>query len=119
MVKIRFKSIGVNKLLNNIKNREDELYKKIKKEYISSGIRIVIAAKRTIIRNDNIITGRLLNSIKYTIKEKRRYGKISKIELEVGSVVHYAKYVERRYPFLFPAFEAEKPVLMRNLKNIK
>ena len=118
MIKFSTKFQDVNKVLKNLQNKEDNIYKNIRNEFDKSANRIVIEAKKTIIRNNNIITGKLLNSIYANVKERKKVGKLSSIELKVGTNVFYAIYVERKFPFLFPSFEIEKPVLMRNLKNI-
>ena len=80
-------------------------------------------------------TGRLRASIhteyfgrsgKLSISPKHKFfgrsGKLSispkhKFEVVVGTNVIYAVYVERRYPYLFPALENSRSALLQRLKS--
>jgi hypothetical protein len=51
----------------------------------------------------NVITGRLRGSITWTLGSDFRG-----VYADIGTVVHYAPFVERRYPFLLPALDMSR-----------
>jgi hypothetical protein len=102
---------GLNKVLQKLKSKKRRMTEEITKIFDETGKSIVIKSKR-IVRVD---TGRLKKSIHHrVIIQQKRY-----IILWVGTYVYYSIYVERRYPYLFPSAESEKPILFSKLKRLK
>jgi hypothetical protein len=117
-IKFDFKFKNTNTLIRHLERMQKTLEQQVEEAFLESAKTIETNAKKTIIRNNNIITGRLLRSITGDVKTRKKYGYKTNFTLRAYSRVFYAIYVERRYPYLFPAYEQERPRLMKKLKKI-
>lgn len=105
---------GINRVLKNLTEYNKNIENGIREEFEKAGKITVLKAQGTLIRNDNVRTGDLLRSVDYEVD----YKKFSSIELKVVAGMFYAKYVERRFPFLFPSVENEKVYLLYRLRRL-
>jgi hypothetical protein len=115
MIRLDVKFKGANVVIKNVGKRNDRL-KDIDKILDKSLDKIAKAAKNTIITENHVITGNLRDSLKY--ESKFSSGVYEGIAGSLDDKVFYDIYVERLYPYLFPAFVAEKSNLMNNLRNM-
>ena len=126
-------------LRNNLQNISRNLTNDIKRAMIETALtKIETVAKQTLTREGHVDTGRLRASI------HTRYGDINNLfsynddrnnyyngslladprddifrfEIFVGTNVEYAGYIERRFPYLIPAFESSKNYLARRIRSI-
>jgi hypothetical protein len=115
---IKFKLTGDKKVLQNLRKAESEIKNNILSEYELSAYDVQEEAKRILLAGGHYITGNLYRSIKGRLESKYKHGKLNNILVSVGSEVHYAIYMERYDPYLFPAMERYKPVLQRRLQSV-
>ena len=110
MIKMAVTAVGLNNVVKRLNLAKGRLPKQVIMIFEESGKRVERRAKR-IVRVD---TGRLKKSIHHRVtnKENRQIG------LWIGTDVYYSIYVERRFPYLFPSMEAEKPILFMKLKRL-
>lgn len=102
--------VGLNNILKKLDNAPNKITAEVQRIFEESAQNIENKAKSTV----RVDTGRLKSSIKYRVTNKGK----KMIGIIVGSDLYYAIYVERRYPYLFPSAEAEKPILIRKLQNM-
>lgn len=111
MIKIEIKEKDIKKALSNFTKYDKNVQKEVKEQIASSALAIETTAKRLV----PVKTGRLRSSIN---------SDIANIGAIVGTNVEYAPSVEfgtvkrPAKPFLFPAFEGERPKFVRALINI-
>ena len=117
-MKINFKITGIEKFQRHHDNFYKSLSRDVEQTLNKSARTIQRDAKNTIIRNNNIITGQLLRSVTGDVVAKRKYNVKANFTIRAYSRVFYAVYVERRYPYRFPAFEQERAKLMNKLRKI-
>ena len=114
MLNVKF---DTSNLLRNLPQINEKI-----KERVKSALRetAMVDVETPAKRQCRVDTGRLRASIhteyfgnsgKFTIAPKHD------LEVIVGTNVDYGRYVERRYPFLFPAFESSRSALLQRLKN--
>jgi len=127
---IQIEVSGEEQLRRRLRDLPEQIQESILTEMIETAItQIETEAKR----NCRVDTGRLRSSIHTEYKARRIYDytddagrgfsgdlniDIQDNEVVVGTNVEYAKTIEARYPFLFPALERAKPELKRRLMNI-
>lgn len=126
-------------LERNLTNLSRDITRDIKSIMVQTALtKIETVAKQTLTREGHVDTGRLRASI------HTRYGDVNnvftyrddmqnhyngnllvdprndifKFEIFVGTNVDYSKYIERRFPYLIPAFESSKPYLARKISNL-
>ena len=117
-MKFNFKITNIDRIAKHYDRTYRSISSGVEKELNSSAKKIQRDAKNTIIRNNNIITGQLLRSITGDVLSKKKYNVKSNFTLRAYSRVFYAIYVERLYPYLFPAWEQERHRLIRRLKKM-
>ena len=117
-MKFDFKFNNTEKFNKFYNNFYKSISNRVEVELTKSAMTIQKNAKGTIIRNNNIITGQLLRSVTGDVVTKRKYSVKANFTLRAYSRVFYAVYVERLYPYLFPAFENERAKLMKRLIKI-
>jgi len=118
-VNIKVKIDGVEEVVTNLNMINSDIRNKVQKELIIAGINVQNGAKKRC----PVDTGTLRNSI--AVK------KTDDLEVEVGTYLPetgaympYAAFVEygtskmKAQPFLFPAYEEEKPKFLKRLKRI-
>ena len=105
---------GLGNVLKRIKQKDKEIKKNIIGEFEFASSNIENEAKRRC----HVDTGRLKASIKAELKRKYRSGKLNTIDVIVGSDVHYAIYMERYDPYLYPAMEMYRPQLLNRLAGV-
>lgn len=110
MVRMAVTAVGLNNVLKRLDFAKGRISKEVIKIFDESGKRVEAHAKR-IVRVD---TGRLQRSIHHRVTNRGN----RQIGLWIGTDVYYSIYVERRYPYLFPSMEYEKPTLFANLRNL-
>lgn len=136
---VTFDIKGMDKLYNKFKSLDKKAKDEVKNEFNSSALKIQSDAKKVVV----VDKGFLRNSI--YLKEK---GTSSSFIYTVGAKAKYAPYIEfgtgglvdipdgynnfaamfkgkgirkvnlRARPFLIPAFEQEKPLLIKRLKQL-
>lgn len=110
-MKIKFEFKGVEKTVANMKKLSPELKRKISQQVAKSALNIQKGAKERC----PVDTGALRNSITVDF-----YGQMS---AEIAPHMPYAPYVEfgtrkmKAQPYLFPAFEEERPKYEAGLKK--
>lgn len=112
MLSVRFN--GSEALIRNYSRYSKDIEKKVGK--IINDVLEATAkdGKSSIVRNNHVITGKLRDSMKHELKHSNGI-----FNGRAGSFdCFYAIYVERLDPFLFPAWEAQKQVLRRELSKI-
>lgn len=110
MIKMTVTAVGLNNVVKRLNLASGRLPQKVISIFEESGQRVERRAKR-IVRVD---TGRLKRSIHHKVTNKGN----RQIGLWIGTDVFYSIYVERRYPYLFPSMEAEKPILFMKLTRL-
>lgn len=118
MMKFKFKVKNIEKISNHYDKFYKSLSNQVEKSLNKSAKTIQDNAKKTIIRNNNIITGNLLRSVTGEVLSERKYNVKAFFTLNAYSRIFYAIYVERRYPYLFPAYEHERVNIIKNLQKI-
>lgn len=109
---IRARIIGQDRLLRKLAQIEPALRAAMQREVKIAAVNIERGAKQ----RAPVDTGRLRNSIAHEIHE-------GGLNAEIGSNVDYAPFVEfgtrrmRAQPYLFPAFEEERPKYMDRLRR--
>lgn len=109
---IKVKIKGTDEVIRNLDNFNNHIEKEVEKEIINTATKVQAGAKQRC----PVDTGSLRNSI--SIK------KLDDMEVEVGAYMPYAAYVEfgtykmKAQPYLFPAFEEERPKFLRRLEKI-
>jgi len=123
---IKVKVDGVEEVLANLNNISERARRNIQNELITAAAHVMNGARKRC----PVDTGTLRNSI--------AVNKVSDFEVEVGtylpetppptlnveSYMPYAAFVEygtkkmKAQPFLFPAYEEEKPKFLKRLKRI-
>lgn len=111
MIRMDVTAVGLNNILQRLEMTKIKVGKEVQKVFEDSKDNIVKNSKRIV----RVKTGRLKRSIKGRVTNKGN----KFISIYAGTDVPYSIYIERRYPYLFPSFEAEKPRLIRNLRRIK
>lgn len=94
------------------------------------GLDLIRFATLIITANGNIDTGRLRASISAVVEDKtfeneqylsagksedKPRGNAGKLSLQYGTNVHYGVWIEKRFPFIKPAFLMNKPVYQKRL----
>jgi HK97 gp10 family phage protein len=111
MIKLKLNNRTLQNALNNIDKYSKEVQADVKKQIAKSTLTIESNAKR----NAPVDTGRLRSSIASNITDVRG---------EVGTNVEYALFIEfgtyksAGKPFLFSAWNAERPQFISSLKMI-
>lgn len=109
---IKVKIKGTDEVIKNLDSFNNHIEKEVEKEIINTATKVQARAKQRC----PVDTGSLRNSI--SIK------KLDDMEVEVGAYMPYAAYVEfgtykmKARPYLFPAFEEERPKFLRRLEKI-
>lgn len=139
MIKVRLE--GMEKAIRNLNSWETDKIRKVANQFDRSALAIEKNAKM----NAPVDTGRLRSDIQKQV-EKTEHNRV--VNAEVFNTVEYAPYIEfgtgllvdvpaeqqqyalqfkgktgrivsrRARPYLFPAFEQERPVLIQKLKEI-
>lgn len=109
---IKVKIDGVEEVVTNLNMINNDIRNKVQKELVIAGINVLNGARKRC----PVDTGALRNSISTK--------KIGDLEVETGAYMPYAAFVEygtskmKAQPFLFPAYEEEKPKFLKRLKRI-
>lgn len=109
---IRVRILGQDRLAQKLAQLEPTLRRALEREVKVAALNIQNGARRRVA----VKTGRLRNSITHEITE----GGLNAV---VGTNVEYGPYIEfgtrrmRARPYLFPAFEEERPRYMERLKR--
>lgn len=118
MVKLSFRAKNLNNILKNIDKYGENKVERINKILESNAEEAAIRAGVILLDNNHYITGTLLRSIKSKVKNRMKYGSSKVFKVYIYSDCHYAIYVERYDPYMFPAAEQQKQVLLAELKSI-
>ena len=110
MIRMDVTAVGLNNILKKLDMTKIKINKEVQQIFEESKDNIVNNSKRIVRKK----TGRLMRSIQGRVTNKSN----KMIGIYVGTDVPYSIYIERKYPYLFPSFEIEKPRLIRNLKKI-
>jgi HK97 gp10 family phage protein len=111
VIKLKIDEAQMRRALNNIEKYSKEVQDKVAKQIAISTLTIESSAKR----NAPVDTGRLRASIN---------SEISRVRGGVGVGVKYASFIEfgtykmAARPFLFPAWNMERPKFIASLKMI-
>jgi len=127
-----------NELRRNLNNLPNDIKRIVKGAMIEVAIvKIETVAKQTLTREGHVDTGRLRSSIhtrygnvntayNYRDKNGNIYDGTFKLapiddmyrfQVWVGTNVEYAGYIERRFPYLIPAFVSSKEHLVRKIRS--
>jgi hypothetical protein len=115
-MRLDVKFVGANVIIKSLERFNKNIEKGMKKVLSESLDKIAKDAKNTIITENHVITGNLRDSLRYKLTLSN--GIFDGVAGSLDTKVFYDIYVERLYPYLFPAYEAERPNLIRNLNNI-
>lgn len=115
MIKVKLE--GLETAIRNLHSWEKEKIKKVADQYNRSALAVEKNAKL----QAPVDTGRLRSDIQKQVT-KTDHNRV--VSAEVFNNVIYAPFVEfgakgrRARPYLFPAFEQERPILIQKLKEI-
>jgi hypothetical protein len=107
---------------SNILRNFPQLNEKMKKGILDALVKTALVDIETPAKqNVRVDTGRLRASIH--TEYMGHFGDLSikptnSLQVIVGTNVEYAVYVERRYPFLFPAFESSRSALISRISDV-
>lgn len=109
-VKITIDDREIRKITRNIDKYNRRANKAAEEAVVNNALKAQREAKQNIL----IDTGRARRNtrVKFQNKNGFRLGAI------VGTFVNYAIYIERKKPYLFPAFERARNNLLRDLRRI-
>ena len=110
MIRMNVTAVGLNNVLKKLGKVKGKINPEVTRIFKESAKNIEKNSKN-IVRVD---TGRLQKSIKSHVTNPNK----NIIGIYCGTNVPYSIYVERKYPYLFPAMEMEKPNLIRKLQSI-
>lgn len=102
-VNVDFQGIPPEDVAGIFSDMDRELERELADAAKDIGARFEGEVKRNIRANDQIDTGRMLNSIEFD--QQKTGAKV--IRVMVGTNVHYAQFQERLQPFLEPVFASE------------
>jgi len=116
MFKFNIDFKGSEVLIRSLEKYNKKIETNTKKILNESLETIAKNAKKTIIDENHVITGMLRDSMKHKLTYAA--GIFNGVAGSLDTKVFYDKYVERLYPYLFPAYEAEKRHLITKLSKI-
>jgi HK97 gp10 family phage protein len=111
VIKLKIDEGQMRRALNNIEKYSEEVQNKVAKQIAKSTLTIESNAKR----NAPVDTGRLRSSINSEITRER--GSVG-VGVKYASFIEFGTYKMGARPFLFPAWNMERPKLISSLKMI-
>lgn len=111
MIKIEIKEADLRKALNDISKYDKGIQAAVKDQVAKTALLIQTEAKRRV----PVRTGRLRSSINSQIVAN---GAIVGTNVEYAALVEYGSVKKAAKPFLFPAFEGERPKFLSAVAKI-
>lgn len=109
---------GLKHIIKKLKTMDKEIKQNILGEFELLRQDVQDEAKRILLAGGHYRTGNLYRSIEGHLQRKYSGGKLSNVFVTVGSKLHYAIYMERYDPYLFPAVERYTPIIRERLSHI-